>query len=77
MNLRTMTDQEVRDAWWAAYQRQSLEKDIMLKSQRDQWLGLCATHKAEIAPVTDEMRRRELFRSLGKTAQEARDGETD
>ena len=74
MNLRTMTDQEVRDMWWTTRQRQSLEKDIMLKSQRDQWLGLCATHKSEIAPVTAEMRQRGLYRFLVKAAPEANNG---
>lgn len=61
MGDANMTDSELREAWLAVKQRQSLEKNIMLKAQSDQYAGLCATHEAELAPLSEAMRERDLF----------------
>lgn len=61
MNLAAMSDKEIREAWLSTSQRQALERSIMLKSQREQYDGLCETHINEAHPLVEEMRKRELF----------------
>lgn len=60
-DLSQKTDAEITSLFADTLERQGIEQDIMLKSQREQWLGLCATHKAEITPIADQMRKRRLY----------------